>query len=417
MGNLDAQARRQRVDCSRDARLMVTLGEIVRWCVYTLSSLYNRVAARLLGRDRLLSGSERKFRALLEAAPDAMVIVDWHGHIALINAQAERLFGYPREEIIGQNVTELIPQRFRAPHREHQKTYMRDAQARPMGRELELYGRRKDGTEFPVEISLGPLATNEGMLVSSAIRDVTERKRIEAELADRAEALARSNADLEQFAYVASHDLQTPLRAVAGFVDLLRRRYAGRLDDDADEFIELAVGGVERMQRLIDDLLAYSRVRREEARRDPVDCNAAMRDVLAALRAEIERTGAQVQVADLPTVLGARSQVDQLFQNLVGNALKFSNSRPPRVEVSAAREDGRWRISVRDNGIGIDPADADRMFRMFERLPAADDFPGTGIGLAICQRIVEAHGGEIHAAPAPGGGTVMSFTLADSDGS
>jgi PAS domain S-box-containing protein len=396
---------------------MVTLGEILRWIVYTVSSLYSRLVARLLRRDKLLVGSEKRFRALLESAPDAMVIVDWHGHITLVNAQTERLFGYDREELIGQNVTDLIPQRFRLEHREHQKAYLRDAQPREMGSGLDLFGLRKDGHEFPIEISLGPLHTDRGMLVSSAIRDVTDRKRIEAELVERAAALERSNTELEQFAYVASHDLQAPLRIVAGFVGLLRRRYAGQLDDDADEYIEQAIDGVKRMQMLIDDLLAYSRVRREE-RLEPVEfeCAETVREVMTTLAEQIAAKEATVEVEPLPRLKGDPAQIAQVFQNLIGNAVKFTDVETPVVKVSAERTENLWRIMVRDNGIGIDEEHRERVFNMFERLHTTEQFPGTGIGLAICKRIVENHGGAIQAEQAPEGGTIMTFTLPAAEG-
>jgi PAS domain S-box-containing protein len=391
---------------------MATLGEILRWIVYTTGAFYSRAAARLLGRDRLLVGSERKFRALLESAPDAMVIVDWHGHIALVNAQTERLFGFERSEIVGESITALIPSRYRDAHRVHQKHYLLDPEARLMGSNLELFGLRKDGSEFPIEISLAPLETiDQGLLVSAGIRDVTERKRIEAELKARAEALERSNADLEQFASVASHDLQEPLRVIGGFVELLRDRYEGQLDSDADMFIENTLGGVRRMQRLIEDLLTYSRVHTANPPIDAVDCTATVAEVMAMLVHQTPGTDVNLSVGELPTVRGEPSQIAQLFQNLIANAVKFSNSQAPQITVSAEREEDRWRILVRDNGIGIDASDRERIFKMFERLNAPDRFPGTGIGLAICKRIVEHHGGEIHAESADGGGTVMSFTL------
>ena len=247
--------------------------------------------------------------------------------------------------------------------------------------------------------------------MSAAIRDITHRKRIEAELKERAAALERSNADLEQFAYVASHDLAAPLRVVNGYVQLLARRYEGQLDSDADEFIAFTIQGVQRMQRLIEDLLAYSRVRQPGERFDAVDTRAAVDAVLGVLAREVEASGAQVVVGDLPTVQGNRTQIEQVFQNLIGNALKFTNSGPPRVDVSAHREDGAWRFSVRDHGIGIDPDKTELIFKMFQRLHTDEEFPGTGIGLPICKRIVENHGGRIAAAPADGGGTVMTFTL------
>jgi PAS domain S-box-containing protein len=398
---------------------MVTLGEILRWFVYTVRAFYDRIAAKLLRRDALLVGSERRFSALLESAPDAMVIVDWHGHITLVNAQTEKLFGYERAELIGQNFTELLPRRLRAAYRERQKAYMAEADANPTARAhelgdggIEIQGQRKDGGEFPAEMGLSPLQTDGGLLVSYAIRDVTERKRIEAELLERAAALERSNADLEQFAYVASHDLQAPLRVVAGFVDLLRRRYGGQLDGDADSFIDHAVGGVERMQRLIDDLLTYSRVRLDVAEKlGPVDFNAAVGQVLSTLEGEIAESGAIVHVGELPIVRAEPSQISQLFQNLISNAIKFSDEAQPHVDVSAERENGSWRFAIRDNGIGIEPEHRERVFEMFQRLHTPDEFPGTGIGLAICKKIIDHHGGDIHADPAPEGGTIMSFTL------
>ena len=390
---------------------MVTLGEFVRWILYSVRDLYTRIAARLLRRDKLLVRSEDRFRALLESAPDAMVIVNWHGHIELVNAQTEKLFGYARSELIGQNVTELIPERARPDHREHQKDYMREARTRPMGTGLDLFGLRKDGSEFPVEISLSPLDTDRGMLVSAVIRDITDRKLIEAQLRDRAAALERSNADLERFAYVASHDLRAPLRVISGFVELLDRRYSEQLAGDGREFIQMTVSGVQRMERLIDDLLAFSRVRLAEDRFVSVDCGESVRDVITTLAGTIESKQAQVTVSALPTVRGEPSQITQLFQNLVDNAVKFSNSETPVVDISATHADEMWRFEVRDNGIGIDPENRERVFQMFQRLHTDDEFPGTGIGLAICKRIVEHHGGTLDAEAAPGGGTIMVFTL------
>ena len=200
---------------------MITLAEMLRWFTYKVSSLYYRIGGKLMRRDRLVSGSERKFRDLLESAPEAMVIVNWHGHIALVNAETEKLFGYKRREIVGQGIGELIPERFRAQHRHHVKGYMRDAKARPMGATQELFARRKDGSEFPVEISLSPLGTAEGLLVSAAIRDITERKR-----------------DEERLRYLADHDGLTGLLNRRCFEDRLDREIAisrryGQLGDDA----------------------------------------------------------------------------------------------------------------------------------------------------------------------------------------
>jgi light-regulated signal transduction histidine kinase (bacteriophytochrome) len=235
--------------------------------------------------------------------------------------------------------------------------------------------------------------------------------------AERAQAAAvvdleRSNADLQQFAYVASHDLQEPLRTVAGFMQLVQQRYRGQLDDDADEFIDFAVGGAKRMQHLIDDLLAWSRVGSVELRRDPVDLGDVASEVLLALHAPMEHAGAEVRVDALPMILGDERQLGQLLQNLVSNGVKFAREdRAPVVRVYSRREPGHWLVSVVDNGVGLDAAQRAKAFKMFTRLHNRHASDGTGIGLAICQRIVERHGGEIWIDDGDDGGSAFRFTL------
>ncbi len=473
-----------------------------------------------------------RFGQLLATAPDAMVAINESGKVALFNGLAEQVFGYSAAEVVGRPIELLLPERFRSRHEGHRTGFFADPRPRLMGEGLDLFARRKDGTEFPADVQLSPIESDNGMLVLSTIRDlterkraqqtqallaslvetsqyaivthnidgvvttwnegaerlygrnqtevigrsvdemippqesaniaghyqslkdgqgmqefetrllrkdgalvevsmamspihdargiivaystlsndITERKRAERALLDRSEELARSNAELEQFAYAASHDLQEPLRMVASYVELLARRYKGRLDNDADEFINFAVDGARRMKRLINDLLTYSRAGRGRAL-EPVRLDEAVQHALTNLALNIEETGAMVTCDAMPTVSGDESQLTELVQNLVANAIKFCGENPPAVHISAARKGSSWLISVRDNGIGISSEYAERIFVMFQRLHGPSDYPGTGIGLAICKRIVERHGGKIWMESLPGQGTTFYFTL------
>lgn len=238
-----------------------------------------------------------------------------------------------------------------------------------------------------------------------------ERRRAEAELAGRSEELARSNSDLEQFAYVASHDLKEPLRTVKSYTQLLAKRYRGKLDADADEFIGFACEGVARMGQLIEDLLAYSLVGRGKSTREPADCSTALKRALANLEGAIRESGAKVTYDELPALIAEPTLLVQLFQNLISNAIKFRSEKPPDVHVHAEQHDDEWVFAVRDNGLGIGPEYAQRIFVLFHRLHGRSAYPGTGIGLAICKRIVERHGGRIWVESEPGQGATFYFTL------
>jgi light-regulated signal transduction histidine kinase (bacteriophytochrome) len=252
--------------------------------------------------------------------------------------------------------------------------------------------------------------------VTAAIRDITTRKKAEAHLLQKMEELNRSNEELGHFAYMASHDLQEPLRMVASYTQLLSRRYKGKLDSDADEFIAFAVDGASRMQRLIQDLLAYSRVGTKGKDLFETSSEEALLQALMNLRGAIEEGGALVTHDLLPTVLADETQLVQLFQNLVGNAIKYQRLGVPRVHISAAKNGGkRWIFSVKDNGLGIDPQYFEKIFGMFQRLHKRDEFVGTGIGLAICKKIVERHGGSISVESQPGQGSTFRFALAESE--
>jgi PAS domain S-box-containing protein len=273
---------------------------------------------------------------------------------------------------------------------------------------------RKDGEVRSVHTEYEVVRDASGRPVKmvGTVQDITERKQAEEELKRRAEELERSNAELERFAYVASHDLQEPLRMVSSYTQLLARRYQGKLDEDADEFIGYAVDGATRMQALINDLLAYSRVGTRGREFRPADCEAVFQAALANLRVAVEESGARVENGPLPTVMGDRTQLLQLFQNLIGNAMKFRRKGvTPEVRVEVERRGGEWLFSVHDNGIGIDPRYAERVFVIFQRLHGREEYPGTGIGLALCKRIVERHGGKMWVRSEPGEGSTFYFTL------
>ena len=403
-------------------------------------------ARSLFRMDAERRHAERKFEELLQAAPDAMVIVNKDGNIVLVNSQAETLFGYQQEEMLGQRVEMLMPKRYRNIHKQHRKGYFTELQVRSMGQGPDLYGQRKDDSQFPIAVSLSPLVTEKGTLVTAAIRDITERKQVEEALARQAEELTRqaaeltrSNSELSQFAYVASHDLQEPLRAIAGCVQLLQHRFQSELDSRTQELIFHTVDGVTRMQSLIDDLLTLSRL---GARGEPfqyINSSAALGRAVANLQISIAESGALVTQDPLPEVMADPMQLMQLFQNLIGNAIKFRRDEIPRIHISAEIQNAEsdllnsgaidpslivrhssfpeeWVFSVKDNGIGIEREYHERIFGVFQRLHTRKEHPGTGIGLAICRKIVERHGGHIWVESEPGKGATFYFTLPNLNG-
>jgi PAS domain S-box-containing protein len=365
--------------------------------------------------EKNLAQMEGRFRGLLEAA-HAMVVVNQAGDIVLLNVQAEKQFGYSRDELIGQKVKNIIPEGFAERLIADSLQSAEDALAQQIGTWIELNGRHKDGGDFPIEIMLSPLESAEGILVTAAIRDITKRKDAEAHLLQKMKELNRSNEELGQFAYIASHDLQEPLRMVASYTQLLSRRYKGKLDSDADEFISFAVDGASRMQRVIQDLLAYSRAGTRGQDLVETSSEEALQQAVINLRGAIEESGALVTHDPLPGVLADEMQLVQLFQNLVGNGIKYQNPGIPRVHVSADKNgDKKWIFSVKDNGLGIDSQYFEKIFGMFQRLHKREEFDGTGIGLAICKKIVERHGGNISVESRPGQGSTFRFALAESE--
>jgi PAS domain S-box-containing protein len=473
-----------------------------------------------------LQAVEDRFRALTGATPEAILVADGRGRITFANRGATTIFGWERHELLGQPFTILLPERYRAGWAGRMEHFLATGEATLLGRTLEVLGARRDGSEFPMEASLGfwersgrraftgilrdvternemvqalelsraryrALVANlpqvivalfdnderllvmeggqmarrnlhpgqyEGRLLDEALpagarevigprvraalggaeqqfefeipeamyeihiaplrgddgraigavavaRDITALREAQRGLVERARELERSNAELAQFAYVASHDLSEPLRTITSYLQLLRRRYGEALPQEADAYVKRGIDGADRLRVLIEDLLAYSRAGRSERPPEPVDLEALVAGIAASLTADIEWGG-------LPTVPGDGRALTQLLQNLISNAIKFvPEGTAPRVRVSAEPRDGQWCVAVDDNGIGIEADQTERIFGMFQRLHSRDAFPGTGIGLAIARKVVEGHGGRIWAEPRPEGGTRMAFTL------
>jgi PAS domain S-box-containing protein len=370
----------------------------------------------------ILDISERKrlemlFRATVESAPVAMVMIDTTGTIQLVNSEMERLFGYERQVLLHQKIEVLIPQRYRAHHPGLRTGFFDTPQARRMGAGRDLNGLRRDGTEFPVEIGLNPVQTEDDTLVLAAIVDLTERQRAaDAALQRTNEALERSNIELQRFTYVASHDLQTPMRNVASFVELLQATYTDQLDAQANDWIGRIVQSVKQLQTLVRDLLEYSQVNAQAHPFTPVPGREVFDAAVTLLESSIRESGAQVSCGELPVLTGDRSQLVQLLINLIGNSLKYRGTEVPQIRVEADRLDGEWRIMVRDNGIGIDPRYHDRIFEIFERLHDQRSHPGSGIGLAVCRRVVHRHGGRIWVESESGTGSRFYFTIPEQEG-
>ncbi|MBO9567011.1 MAG: PAS domain S-box protein [Niastella sp.] len=368
--------------------------------------------------------AEHKFRIFLERAPDGIIVVDEAGDIQLVNAQTVKLFGYGRDEMIGKRIEMLIPQRYEKMHPFRRFSLFDTSQSTQMAEGFEMFAIRKDGREFPIEMSLSPMETDEGMMLTASIRDVSEKKQLEKVIREtnitlerkvrqRTEELERKNKELEQFAYVASHDLQEPLRTTSSFVDLLRKQYKGKLDENADKYLDYIVQSSDRMKILIKDLLDYSRLGREKEKRQ-IDCNAIVEQVKADLNKVIRESQAELRSGKLPLLDAFPTELKLLFQNLVSNSIKFCRPGiPPVVEISAKRADGGWEFAFKDNGIGIEPQYLERIFVIFQRLHNRTDYEGSGIGLAHCKKIVELHGGTIWVESEPGVGSTFYFTISE----
>jgi PAS domain S-box-containing protein len=347
--------------------------------------------------------------AALESAANGVVITDREGTIQWVNPAFTRMTGYTAEEAIGKKPS-------LTKSGEHDPFFYRNLWTTILaGRTWhgEIVNRHKNGALYPEEQTITPVFDSRGEISHfvSIKQDVTARKVAERALQEKSEELERSNRELEQFAHVASHDLQEPLRTVGSYVQLLARRYKGRLDADADDFIRFTVEGADRMQQMIRELLDYARVGTQGKPAEVVPGQAIVEEAVGNLNLAIQEAGAQVSCDPLPTLQVDRGQFVRLFQNLIGNAVKFRGEAPLRIHIGVLPQSGAWHFSVQDNGPGIDPRYLERIFRVFQRLHERDAYPGTGMGLALCRKIVECHGGRMWAESAEGRGATIHFTI------
>ena len=361
--------------------------------------------------------AKRRYRIVSEFASDWNYWQGLNKEMIFVSPACQDITGYPSEEFfrVPGLLDSLIHPEDLALWAAHNQEELAERNPGPLEfRILTREGEIRWVSHFCKPVRDHHLGTFLGVCGSN--RDITSQKRAEEEVRVKTQELLRSNAELEQFAYVASHDLQTPLRAISGYLNLLTKRCEGKLEGDADRFIQRTHENVLRMQRLIQDLLTFSRLTTRARPFQPTDLNQVLGEVLEMLQPAIEESGAKILPQPLPTIRADYSQFLQLFQNLIGNALKFRNNRPPEVHIDSQRFEGAWLFSVKDNGIGIDPQYSDRIFLIFQRLHTVDQYPGTGIGLAICKKIVERHGGRIWVESQPGEWADFKFLIPDPGG-
>jgi PAS domain S-box-containing protein len=367
--------------------------------------------------------AEERLRVIVEAAPNAMIMMGEDGHIVMVNAQVERLFGYERSELLGQTIEMLVPERFRVRHPGLRQRFFAAPVARPMGAGRDLHGLRKDGSEVPIEIGLNPITTAEGRFVLASIIDITERKQAEEEIRrlnsdlekrvrDRTGQLEKANQELEGFAYSVAHDLRAPLRAVGGFSQLLAETYQGTLDEEGKRLLRVVRTEAERMGVLIDALLSFSRLGSQQIEVCDLDMTALARSSFQELTSHDAGRKPRLELQPLPPAQGEEALVRQVFVNLLSNAVKFTRQREDAViEVGTSSDSGQNVYYVKDNGVGFDARYADKLFGVFQRLHSTAEFEGTGIGLALVQRIITRHGGRVWAESRLHEGATFYFTM------
>jgi len=366
-----------------------------------LAYSFNKMSAKLEQSIKELEQAQNKFKGLLESAPDAIIIMDKDGIIKLVNAQAEKLFEYKRDDLLSQSISLLIVDRHRNSGTDQGKLFFKLSQMHRLI--LDVHGRKKNGHEFPIEINFGPLETEDGLLVSVAIRDISDRKYIKE--------LERKNIELEQFVYIASHDLQEPLNTITSFISLIEEEYRDKLDKEGGAYINYIRESANRMTMLITDILEYSRIGRK-SQFEIMDCNEIVKQVIHDMHATIFETNAKIECDKLPIIRGYPIEIRLLFQNLLSNAIKFQKKNiSPVIKIFVSEENEYWHFTVEDNGIGINEKHKDKVFVIFQRLHNTRKYDGTGIGLAHCKKIIELHHGKIWVESIENEGSKFHFTL------
>jgi PAS domain S-box-containing protein len=369
---------------------------------------FRDVTERKLAEEAKIA-SEIRYRRLFETAQDGILILDADtGQIVEVNPFLIEMLGFSRDQILGKKLWEIGLFKDIIANKENFEELQRKEYVRYEDMPIET----ADGQRIAVEFLSNVYTVNNKKVIQCNIRDITVRKKLEEDLVIKAAELARSNIELQQFAYVASHDLQEPLRAISGFTELLVKRYHGKIDEKADKYLDFITEGTLRMQQMIQDLLTYSRVQTQVHEFVSIDSNTSLDQALSDLQVATKEHHAIITNDPLPTIYADQEQITKMFQNLIGNAIKFHKPGVvPNIHISAKQDENSWTFSVSDNGIGIDPQYADRIFKIFQRLHTRDEYPGTGIGLAICKRIAEQHGGTIWIESVSGSGSTLYFTI------
>ncbi len=367
-----------------------------------------------LNNFRELQESRSRLQKIIDAAPNAIILTDVLGKIVLVNQQMEKLFLYSRDDLLGQPVEMLMPERYRQQHPQYRSMFLNNLKARPMGQGRDLFALRKNGTEFPVEIGLTPLFTSDGNFVISSIVDISERKKFESELIRQRDKLQESNEDLERFAYVASHDLREPLRAIRSWSEILQDNLGDTLSPDSQKAFGFIKRGADRMSSLVQALLEYSKASRGKFDLKDVNLREPLDLARSNLLKAIEDSHCKIEIeGDFPTLTVAPFSIAQVFQNLIGNAIKYRCKENCQIKISCRQSDAdkTWVFCVEDNGIGIEPKHIDRIFEVFKRLHTQEEYEGNGIGLSITKKVIEKHGGKIWVESEPKKGSKFFFSL------